>query len=231
MMSSLRDLRPVGGTKTATLPPNNPAGGLVNPFTPTSAFGTNYYDSAPGPPGPYSYGNPYTPMSATGGGPASTPQYFGGRRQSQSMAYASGNTNVGGYAPSTYYSNAYPASQIGGPRAPPTYYGGNYYSRNNAYETPPPMPGVEDEHQFPNYLTEQLGDFKLQSTDSGGFRDLFLQECSSQVAKRGREFAEFNVHALQLEEAVRFRSPTPATTAWFQPLQGKPPRFLLLIAE
>src|SRR5262249_31318670 len=46
-------------------------------------------------------------------------------------------------------------------------------------------------------------DFKLASTDPGGFRDLLLNECRLHLGRRIREFFEFQSQAVQLEELVR----------------------------
>lgn len=56
---------------------------------------------------------------------------------------------------------------------------------------------------FDNGLNEFSADFKLRSTDPGGFRDLLLQECLAQLAQRANEFSQFQAHAYQLDELVR----------------------------
>jgi len=60
-----------------------------------------------------------------------------------------------------------------------------------------------EEEQAYNTANEFTLDFKLASTDPGGFRDLLLQECLLHLGRRTKEFFEFQSQAVQLQEVVR----------------------------
>lgn len=51
--------------------------------------------------------------------------------------------------------------------------------------------------------SSQLTDFKLASTDLGGYRDLLLNECLGFLARREKDFFSFQDWALGLEREVR----------------------------